>query len=142
MKLIIHGREYDAVSLEKATLLHAMELKVQSRAITADGQGLGTKALEDLQRRAELTGAEADADANMLMFCVMVFFTRRAAGDRITFEEAASIGPGDFEVIREPGDTPEPQPEGPTAPGGPETPEAPGDLAAADAGPMNSPSTT
>jgi len=140
MKYVISGREYPVINRHTAHVLHLMELKQQTRPFTDDGQGFGMKALQLIDEKA----VEQDADAQIMAFAVMLFLTRRAAGDKVSFEEAASVGMADVEVIREPGDEPEPEPQGPTAPGGLETPEAPGDPAAeaVDVAATNTPSTT
>jgi hypothetical protein len=139
VKLIIDGREYQAVNHKGAQLLHLMELRQQSRAFTEDGKGLGMRAIEELVRVADLPGAEGDPDAQVLGFAVLLFLTRRAAGDKVTFEQAAAVAFNDVEVLVEASDLPE-VPQDPTAPGGTGTPAAPGDLGVS-AETTNTPST-
>jgi hypothetical protein len=56
---------------------------------------------------------------------VMVFLTRRAAGEKVTFLEAIDVPLGSIEVVTEPGDESVAEPD-PTTPGpdSPATPES------------------
>lgn len=127
MKIRIGDREYDAVNYKTASLLHLMELRQQSRAFTEDGKGLGMHAMERMQRRSaeyqrqrdeavaggrDVAGIDAPDDAD-LWLGVVVFLSRRAAGEKITFLEAIDVPLGGIEAIREPGDELDPTvPEG------------------------------
>jgi hypothetical protein len=57
---------------------------------------------------------------------VMVFLTRRAAGEKVTFLEAIDVPLGSIEVVTEPGDEQAPAEPDPTTPGpdSPATPES------------------
>ena len=138
MKIIIYGREYEAVNYKTASVLHLMELRQQSREFTDDGKGLGLKALEQMQRRGaahqrEIERAQAEGldvaevespDDADLWLAVCLFLCRREAGEKLRFLEAVDVPMGDIEVVPEPGDeTPgqEPDPQQPGS-GGPATP--------------------
>lgn len=97
--------------------------------------------LEDLANRVRrLKGAQADD--GLLGLAIIVFLSRRAAGDRVTFAQATTIDVGAIEWIEEPGDTAVVPPEvdddadpfapDPTAPG---DTGAPGSPVTSDAGP-------
>lgn len=112
MKFVVGGREIQAVSLQGAQLIHLMELKVQTREWSEHGRGYSAKDLERL-----------DGDENPeLYMAVLLFLSRRAAGEKVTFNEAASVAMADVEVVKEPGDEPAaPAADGlPTVPDGPE----------------------
>jgi hypothetical protein len=130
MKYIINGREYPFVNHQTAQVLHLMELRQQTRAWTEDGKGLGQKALQRLHDQAVRAGDAADVDDAMLAFAAFLFLTRRAAGDKVSFEDAAAVAFADVQVVKESGDEPADEPQGPTAPGGTETPAPLGDPAA------------
>jgi hypothetical protein len=124
VKLVIDGREYPAVTHETASLLHLMELKQQTREFTEDGKGLG---MAGLSRLAGVTKAAQDAgaipeDAD-LWSAVVVFLSRRGAGEKVTFLDAIDIPLASLQMIPEPGDEPEEEPD-PTTPG-PDSPATP-----------------
>jgi hypothetical protein len=126
VRLLIDGREYPAVDHSNASLLHLMELKQQTRDFTEDGKGLGMAALQAVGASA---GARADGEVPEsadLWMSVMVFLTRRAAGEKVTFLEAIDVPLGSIEFLPEPGDEPGQVEADPTIPGpdSPETPES------------------
>lgn len=126
MKLLIDGREYAAVSHDNASLLHLMELKQQTRDFTDDGLGLGMHALQAIGQSAASAQAEGEVPVNAdLWMAVMVFLTRRASGEKVTFLEAIDVPLGSIEVVPEPGDEARAEPD-PTTPGpdSPVTPES------------------
>lgn len=144
------GREIQAVNHRTAHLLHLMELKQQTREWTDDGKGLGMRALsvmqrchlqyqiavEEEQKAAEDSGRDPQPidppDDLEIWMVVVVFLSRRAAGDKVSFAEAADVGIDDVVAIPEPGDQGPGEVQDPPTPGsgGPVTPDAP---AAADA---------
>jgi hypothetical protein len=126
VRLLIDGREYPAVDHSNASLLHLMELKQQTRDFTEDGKGLGMAALQAVGASA---GARADGEVPEsadLWMAVMVFLTRRAAGEKVTFLEAIDVPLGSIEFLPEPGDEPGQVEADPTIPGpdSPATPES------------------
>jgi hypothetical protein len=126
VKLLIAGREYPAVDHSNASLLHLMELKQQTRDFTEDGHGLGMAALQAIGASAA-TQAEGEVPENAdLWMAVMVFLTRRAAGEKLTFLEAIDVPLGSIEFLPEPGDQAGQVEADPTSPGpdSPETPES------------------
>lgn len=134
MKLVIDGREYDAVNHENASLLHLMELKQQTRDFTDDGLGLGMHALQAIGQSAAAAQAEGEVPVNAdLWMAVMVFLTRRASGEKLSFLEAIDVPLGSIAVVTEPSDEPEPAVEAdPTSPG-PDSPETPESAPSVDA---------
>lgn len=135
MKYVIRGREYPTVDRSTAQLIHLMELRQQTRAWTEDGKGLGMQALDRLE-----TEAKEDDDAKLLAFAVLLFLSRRAAGDKVTFEEAAAVAFDDVEIVKEPGDEPAASEAEslPTEPDGQETPGPSGATASSDGTPSPS----
>jgi hypothetical protein len=126
VKLLIAGREYPAVDHSNASLLHLMELKQQTRDFTEDGKGLGMAALQAIGASAAAQ-AEGQVPENAdLWMAVMVFLTRRAAGEKLTFLEAIDVPLGSIEFLPEPGDQAGQVEPDPTSPGpdSPETPES------------------
>lgn len=136
MKIVLpDGREIPAVNHRSATILHLMQLRQQSRDLYPGG--LTVSALEQLSRSAiahdkairagkeppDGSGGEAE-----IFFSVVLFLSRRAAGDAVTFSQAIDIPVDGVQVILEDGDT---QPKDldavdphRSAPGFPETPGA------------------
>lgn len=110
MKFVVGGREIQAVSLQGAQLIHLMELKVQTREWSEDGKGYSAKDLERL---------DGDEHPELYM-AVMLFLSRRATGEKVTFNQAASVAMADVQVVKEPGDEPAPVADVPTVPDGPE----------------------
>jgi hypothetical protein len=123
----IDGREYPAVDHSNASLLHLMDLKTQTAklGLGPGGKGLGMAALQAIgtdSAQAQAAG-EVPEDADLWM-AVMVFLTRRAAGDDVSFLEAIDVPIGSIEVIPEPGDETGEAEADPTNPG-PDSPETP-----------------
>jgi hypothetical protein len=126
VRLLIDGREYPAVDHSNASLLHLMELKQQTRDFTEDGKGLGMAALQAVGASAAARAdGEVPENADLWM-AVMVFLTRRAAGEKVTFLEAIDVPLGSIEFLPEPGDEPGQVEADPTTPGpdSPATPES------------------
>jgi hypothetical protein len=118
VKLMIDGREYAAVDHSNASLLHLMELKQQTRDFTENGHGLGMAALQAIGASAAVAQAEGEVPENAdLWMAVMVFLTRRSAGEKVTFLEAIDVPLGSIEVVTEPGDEAAPAEPDPTTPG-------------------------
>jgi hypothetical protein len=126
VKLMIDGREYPTVTHENASLLHLFELKQQTRDFTEDGKGLGMAALEEIGRQATAAQAAGETPDDVdLWSAVVVFLSRRSAGDKVTFLEAIDIPVASLQSIPEPGDE-APSEVDPTTPGpdSPATPES------------------
>ena len=147
MKIVIDGREYPAVSHKGARLLHLIELREQTRKLLEEP--LGMARLDALARasagaREELKAARASGDAAAaaaaeqrvsvdaeLWTAIVIFLSRRASGERVTFSEAVDVDLESVEFVLEEGDQPDEQDEppgpreapDPTPPGngGPET---------------------
>ena len=135
------GREIEGVNPSTANLLHLMELKQQTKEWSEDGKGLGMRALSAMRRRsldyqvafeAEAKAAAEEGrvpvepdppDDGDLFTAVVLFLSRRAAGERVSFLEAADVRMSDLVVIPAPGDE-GPGEADPTTPGsdGPATP--------------------
>jgi hypothetical protein len=127
VKLLIDGREYAAVDHSNASLLHLMELKQQTRDFSDDGHGLGMAALQAIGVSASQAQAEGEVPVNAdLWMAVMVFLTRRAAQEKVTFLEAIDVPLGSIQVVAEPGDEQAPAEVDPTTPG-PDSPATPDD---------------
>jgi hypothetical protein len=126
VKLLIAGREYPAVDHSNASLLHLMDLKTQTAklGLGPGGKGLGMAALQSIGVSAVASQAagEVPDDADVWM-AVMVFLTRRAAGEDISFVDAIDVPLGSIEVVPEPADE-TPAEVDPTKPG-PDSPETP-----------------
>jgi hypothetical protein len=136
------GRELEAVNPATANLLHLMELKQQTKEWSEDGKGLGMRALSAMRRRsldyqlvfeAEQKAAADEGrpmvepdppDDADVWTAVVLYLSRRAAGDRLSFLEAADVRMGELAMIPDPGDE-GPGETDPTTPGsgGPATPE-------------------
>jgi hypothetical protein len=100
VKLMIDGREYAAVDHSSASLLHLLELKQQTRDFTEDGKGLGMHALQAIGASAAAAQAEGEVPENAdLWMAVMVFLTRRAAGENVTFLEAIDVPLESIQVV-------------------------------------------
>jgi hypothetical protein len=133
VKLLIAGREYPAVDHSSASLLHLMQLKQQTRDFTEDGKGLGMHALQAIGASAAAAQAEGEVPENAdLWMAVMVFLTRRAAGENVTFLEAIDVPLESIQVVSEPGDEASAVEADPTTPG-PDSPETPESDPSADA---------
>lgn len=135
MKLRIDGREYPVVSHRGANLLHLLELREHTRALFAEPLGMARlDELERVSRgireqvvrvkvareRAveegdELAVAAADEelhkleaaqiDDGLLGMAIIIFLSRRKAGDRVTFAQAVDVDVAeDVEWIPEPDD--------------------------------------
>lgn len=145
MKIVIDGREYPAVGHKGARLLHLIELREQTRKLLAEPLGmarLDRLAKTSQSAREELDAAKALGDPDAvaaaeervaadaeLWTAVVIFLSRRGAGERVTFAEAVDVDLATVEFILEDGDRDGDEPAGPSeAPdptppgsGGPET---------------------
>jgi hypothetical protein len=145
VKIVIDGREYTAVNHRMSTPLHLMELQQQSRPLIEGGLGmqrldrmareqlLYQRAMKAHQKQAAAGAADIEdaplaPDDALVAIAVVLFLTRRAAGEQVTFAQAADQPLESVQWIPEPGDdgdvtgqeAPDPTPPGP---GTPETPE-------------------
>ena len=69
----------------------------------ARDDGAGPVQLEELAGRVRaLKGAQADD--GLLGLAIVVFLSRRAAGDRVTFAQATTVDVGQIDYVEEPGD--------------------------------------
>lgn len=148
MRLRIDGREYPAVGHKGASLLHVLQLKREARPVL--GYDLGLRELDRMEREArklkrDITAArkagddervaelQADAaDDGLVGLAIVVYFSRRRAGEQVTFREAIDVDLGAVEYVREDGDpTTDDDDEEQAAP----DPTLPGDASPATAGP-------
>ena len=121
MKIRINGKEYPAVSVENAQLIHLMELQAQGPDLVPGGLGMG--ALQRMERETKayhrslvMAAAQRDAgqdsidpdmpDCCLTLMAVTVFLTRRAAGDVVSLRQALEIRFQDIEEVPEPTDMP------------------------------------
>jgi hypothetical protein len=127
VKLVIDGREYPAVTHANASLLHLMELKQQTRDSHPRRPGpRHGRARGDRPGGRGGTGERRDAPNADVWFAVLVFLSRRAAGEKLSFVEAIDVPFGAIEVVTEPGDEAQVAEADPTTPGpdSPATPES------------------
>ncbi len=102
MRIIIKGIEYEAVTVETAQLLHLMELQQQSRTLFPPN-GLNMKWIREMHTRAQQSGDnDEDEDDALVGLAILVFLSRRANGDRVTFAEACCITAPDVTVVDDP----------------------------------------
>ena len=92
MKILISGREYDLeAGLQRPSLLTLMELQAKA--------GVGMKTLMRASR--EFVGKAPldiiDDPETLRIFTSIVWLARRVAGDKVTFEEAASVPIDEYE---------------------------------------------
>lgn len=130
MKLKIQGAEYPLVTPQGADLLDLMELKQQSKPFSDDGKGWGMNALLRLGQDSTESAkrGDTDFDSYVLWMGVLVFLSRRKAGDQVTLRDALRVPLDEVESVPEAGDE-VPDEEGeadPTIPGpvSPATPES------------------
>ncbi len=92
MKILISGREYDLeAGLQRPSLLTLMELQAKA--------GVGMKTLMRASR--EFVGKAPldiiDDPETLRIFASIIWLARRVAGDKVTFEEAASVPLDEYE---------------------------------------------
>lgn len=121
MKVRIDGEEFPAVNQKSAAPLHMMELQQQARPFVEGGLGMSRiermgrdtmryqrelKAWRVRFEAGEVTEDDAPLapDDAILSVPIVVFLSLRAAGRKVTFEDAASIPEDRLEWIPEPGD--------------------------------------
>lgn len=135
MRIRIEGREYPVIGHRAANLLHLIELREHTRALFAEPLGMARlDDLERVSRRIradvvrvkaardeaveggddlavatadeELRRLEAEqADDGLLGMAIVIFLSRRKAGDRVTFAQAVDVDvANDVEWIAEPDD--------------------------------------
>lgn len=105
MRISIGDREWPAVSPLKAELLHLMELRQQTQDFHPGG--LGMKALQALHAEvmeARQAGEEPDEYTGFVFLAVMLFLSRRAAGEQLTFREAIRVPAAEIRVVPDEGD--------------------------------------
>lgn len=132
MKLIIDGREYQAVDHNSGELLHLMELQAQGEALVPGG--LGMSALQRMEREgrayAKAVRAYQEAvkggedveeplipDAALTMMAVTIYLSRRGAGDVVSFQDSLRVGMNTVVQVADPTDTPAGDAPDPTTPG-------------------------
>lgn len=129
MKLKIAGVEYEPVSFESASPLLLMELQSQSRRLVEGGLGMSRLSLMERDstayRRARQAWQDAGADPDQeppppddspIAIAVLMFLSRRAVGEKVTFEEAASTPMSEFEAIPDASDVDDAEAEDPQQP--------------------------
>ena len=97
MKIIVSGKEYEAVNIAKVTLLDQLELKRVCKVSLFDIE----KNLENLARLSDEDEAMAAiGDEEVLRALVaFVWLTRRRAGEFVTFDEAADFPMAELEWV-------------------------------------------
>lgn len=108
MKIIISGREYAAVPLNKASLSQLLALK-KSSGLGLDVLKEAATRYEDILRDESIPQDEKGVallsdEQGLLSLAAMVFLSRWAAGDRLSFEEAADFPLDELSMEQEPGD--------------------------------------
>lgn len=103
MRVVVSGTEYSFEALNKASLLDLIELKKQT-GLTVDDLGKMIAAMEDAAKAAEGDddpGASFLADeGNLLVLAVMIWLSRRRAGERsLKFEDSADVPLSDVQLV-------------------------------------------
>lgn len=96
MKILISGKEYDMeAALTRPSLLTLMELQAKA--------GIGMKTLMETSR--EFQGKSPldiiEDEQTLKVFAGIIWLARRNAGEKITFEEAASVPLDEYEWVHE-----------------------------------------
>lgn len=135
MRIMIEGREYPVIGHRSANLLHLIELREHTRALFAEPLGMArldelervskrirsevvaVKAAREaaVERGDDLAVAAADdelrrleaeqADDGLLGMAIVIFLSRRKAGDRVTFAQAVDVDvANDVEWLEDPED--------------------------------------
>jgi hypothetical protein len=136
MRIKIEGREYPVIGHRNANLLHLIELREHTRALFAEPLGMARlDDLERVSKRirSSLTAVQAaraeavaagddlaveaaddelrrlqaeQADDGLLGMAIVIFLSRRKAGDRVTFAQSIDVDiAGDVEWIPDPDDS-------------------------------------
>lgn len=116
----------DEMSRASRALARDLAAAERDHAAARD-DGAGPEQLEELAQRVRRLKGE-QADDGLLGMAIIVFLSRRAAGERVTFAQATDVDveslqwveePGDVAVVPPAGDDPDADPFGPdpTAPG-------------------------
>lgn len=100
MKIIIEGRTYQAASPDDAQLSDLVALKRDT--------GLSKKDIRELGERVEAMSEDEaeDSEEALLSLAVMVWLTRRKAGEFLTMEQACAFPFNELQFIPEDGDEP------------------------------------
>lgn len=119
MKISISGRQYEADSLGKATLLDTLEMKKQTGMSLGDLEtklselsNLGTPAPENATPEetaaAEQSSAAAifDSPEHLIALGAFVWLVRRRNGERVSFEEACDFPLDELAFIEDEADEP------------------------------------
>jgi len=104
VKIIISGHEYSMATISKLTLWDTIELEKQT-GLTVD----------DFSKRMEVMAAAQEdptIPADMFVIGILVWLTRRKAGENLTLEQACDFPLDDMQVIEDETDQPaaDPQP--------------------------------
>jgi hypothetical protein len=151
--IIIKGVRYEQADISSPSLLDMILLQQQSRAVLQHGLSMSRleKSKREMQRYAveqksweragKPEGSEPEMpESGMEAIAAMVFLSMRGAGQKVSFEEAASVGLDDLDFEGGPDDVEADESADPTRPGsdGPATPDAdaPAEPPASD-GPSN-----
>jgi hypothetical protein len=145
MKLIVKGRTYDFVQIDKAPNLHIIEMQVQAKKLVPGGLGNGVldairKEFNEFQRAAKAAGmTEKDTelppgistpDCMQLLTSIYAFLAVRGAGEEMSLRQALMLSTSDIQQVK-PSEVEQDalsaveETEDPTAPGsgGPATPD-------------------
>lgn len=95
MLIKIEGRSYPAVSVDSATLADLLAIKAQT--------GYSKKDLREMAERTEGLSEEEieDSDEALVMIGILVWLSRRHAGEDLTLEEACAFPLGELEFVLE-----------------------------------------
>lgn len=106
MKILISGHEYDLeAGLQRPSLLTLMELQAKA------GVGMKTLMRTSQQFQGKSPMDIIDDPETLKVFAAIIWLARRVAGEKLTFEEAASVPLDEYEWVNE-----EPSPEEPAEP--------------------------
>ena len=111
MKILISGREYDLqAGLQRPSLLTLMELQAKA------GVGMKTLMRTSQQFQGKSPMDIIDDPETLKVFASIIWLARKVAGEKVTFEEAASVPLDEYEWVDEEPDAAEVEaaPERPT----------------------------
>lgn len=96
MKILISGKEYDLqAGLQRPSLLTLMELQAKA------GVGMKTLMRTSQQFQGKSPMDIIDDPETLKVFASIIWLARKVAGEKITFEEAASVPLDEYEWVAE-----------------------------------------
>jgi hypothetical protein len=136
--IIIRGVRYEQADISSPSLLDMILLQQQSKAVLAHGLSMsrlesGKKEMKryaqeqkSWEKAGKPEGSEPEMpESGMEAIAAMVFLSLRGAGQKVSFEEAASVSLDDLDFEEGPDDVKADESADPTRPGsdGPATPD-------------------